>query len=156
MKRAGLPAIVLLAVSGPALAGGKTALPRALTADNGLAAMAMIRGGGYLTRVIMHFAGMDPPLEWGAPPRTAEVIPAWMDEPAAMSASAISLGMAGCGTGDLANLAANMRGEALIAAAPQGLIHVEAPAAAAGPAPGLDSRAIYGHSSDECILSARN
>lgn len=137
-------------------------MPKFVEADNGLAASAALRGGDYLTRVIMHFAGMDPVVAWVPPPKMAEVIPAWMDEPVVMPAAFTAIGIPGCGKSDLGQLAARLQEESVFAAMlppPQGLIHVDAPATptpVTGQSVGLDSRAIYGHSADECILSARN
>ncbi len=62
-------------------------MPGFVQANNGLGAVAALRGGDFATRVIMHFAGLDPPLIWVPPPKTAEVIPAWMDEPVVMPAA---------------------------------------------------------------------
>lgn len=165
-RAAGLLVIVAVAVSGPCQAKGKTSLPVKVPgfvqANNGLGAIAALRGGDFVTRVIMHFAGMDPPVIWVQPPKTAEVIPAWMDEPMVMPAVFTAIGMPGCGKSDLGQLAARLKeGPPAVTAvsAPQGLIHLDAPAlsiSAGAQGVGFDSRAMYGHASDECILSARN
>jgi len=76
MRRAGILVIAALAISGPCHAKGKSSLPvkmpKFVEADNGLAAAAALRGGDYLTRVIMHFAGMDPPVTWVPRPMGSE------------------------------------------------------------------------------------
>jgi hypothetical protein len=160
-RTVGLLVLAATAISGPCLAKGKTSLPIKVPgfvqANNGLGAVAALRGGDFVTRVIMHFAGLDPPLEWVPPPKTAEVIPAWMDEPVVMPASLTAIGVPACGKSDLGQLVAHLQEEATPAAAqplPQGLIHVDAPAAPSVPpgGAGLDGRAIYGHPSDGCLM----
>ena len=159
-RAAGLLVIALLAVSGSCQAKG-VKVPRLVQANNGLGAVAALRGGDFLTRVIMHFAGMDPPLIWEPPPKTAEVIPAWMDEPVVMPAAFTAIGVPACGKSDFGQLAVRLQEEPPPAAAPsprQGLIHVDAPAppaSATSQGSGLDSRAIYGHPSEECLRSAQ-
>lgn len=162
-RAAGLLVVAAMAVSGPCQAKGKTSLPFKVPgfvqANNGLGAVAALRGGDFVTRVIMHFAGMDPPVAWVPPPKTAEVIPAWMDEPVVMPAAFTAIGIPACGKSDLGQLAVRLQEEPPPAAAPshpQGLIHFDAPPTpTGGQGAGLDSRAIYGHSSDDCFLSAR-
>ena len=164
MARARLLFIVLVAVSGQAcLAKGKNLgplrVPNFIQANNGLAAAAAIRGGDFIGRVILHFAGLDPPLVWVQPPKTAEIIPAWMDEPVVMEASFTPVGIPACGRSDYRGLAVALRAEAPVAAVSprrsEGQIHFDAPVASAPAASGLDSREIYGHSAGECTQSAR-
>lgn len=160
MRRAGLLVIALLAVAGPGgqakdKSVGPLKVPKFIQADNGLTTAAAIRGGYYLTQVIQHFVGLDPPRDWVPPPKTAELFPDWVDAPVAMPAAFTAIGVPACGKADLSALAASLRKEppASVPSAPQGLIHVEAPADTGDHA--LDSRAIYGHSSGDCLLSAR-
>jgi len=150
MRRAGLIVIVLLAVPGLAChAKGKSLgplqVPKFVEANNGLAAAAAIRGGDFVSRVALHFLGLDPPLVWVPPPRYADIFPAWVDDPVAMPATAIAIGASACGAADYAHLAAALRDEAPPDLVPAGgLIHVEAPPLP-GPAVGdLGSGAIYG------------
>jgi len=149
MRRAGLLVIVLWVVSGPACqAGGKTSLPvklpKFIQADNGLGAVAALRGGDFLTRVAMHFLGMDPAVEWVPFPKTAELIPDWMDEPVAIEASAPgtikAIGSSSCGHSDLSHLAAQLKADPP-PASPERLIHLDASASIAQP---FDGRAVYG------------
>jgi hypothetical protein len=158
MRRAGLLVIVLLAVSGSACqAGGKSGLgarmPKFIQADNGLGAAAAMRGGDFVTRVVMHFLGLDPPVEWVPPPKTADLIPAWMDELVVIEASAPgtlkSIGASSCGQSNLTHLAEQLRADAppLV---PEGLIHLDAPAASA---PTFDGRAVYGLEPRDALCS---
>jgi len=148
MRRAGLVVIVLLAVPGPAChAKGKSLgplqVPKFVEANNGLAVAAAIRGGDFVSRVALHFLGLDPPLVWVPPPKYADIFPAWVDDPVAMPATAIAIGTSACGAADYAHLAAALSDEAP-APFTGGLIHVEAPPLP-GPAAGdLGSREIYG------------
>jgi hypothetical protein len=79
-----------------------------------------------------------------------------VDEPVARPAALVSLSVPACGEADLTQLAVTLQTDQPAPARPvsRGLIHLEAPASAAAEG-GLDSRAIYGHSSDDCLLSAR-
>lgn len=159
-RTAGLLVIAVMVVSGSCQAKGKTSLPFKVPgfvqANNGLGAVAALRGGDFVTRVILHFAGMDPPLVWVPPPKTAEVIPAWMDEPVVMPAAFTAIEVPACGKSNLGQLAARLQEEPQARTAPsqpQGLIHVDAPSAAPkGPGAEIDSRTIYGHSAEECLL----
>ena len=163
MRRAGFLVIVALAVSGTACHAkgkglGPLRVPNFVQANNGLAAAAMMRGGDYVSRVILHFMGMDPPLVWVRPPKTAEVIPAWMDEPVVMEASFFApAGIPACGRSDYGGLAAALHAAPPDIRAPsEGIIRLDAPpSSSAAPAAGLDSREIYGHSSEECPQTAR-
>lgn len=164
MRRAGLLVIVFMVVSGQScLAKGKTLgplrVPGFVQANNGLGVAAALRGGDYVSRVIMHFMGMDPPLVWVQPPKTADLIPAWMDEPVAMPASFTPIGIPACGRSDYGGLATALRADpspAVSVPRAEGLIHFDAPAAVSAPAASsLDSREIYGHSAEECTQSAR-
>ena len=164
MKRARFLVILALAVSGPACHAkgkglGPLKVPHFVQADNGLGVTAAIRGGDFVERVILHFMGMDPPLVWVAPPKTAEVIPAWMDEPVVMPATYLAIGAPACGATDYGQLAATLReapSAPTAAARPGGLIRMEAPAVSAAPQPAadLDSREIYGHFSDGCPVTS--
>ena len=159
MKRAGFLVIVMLAVSGPAChAKGKSLgplrVPGFVQANNGLGVAAAIRGGGFLERVALHFMGLDPPLVWVPPPKTADVIPAWMDEPVVMEARFTAIGVPACASPDYGRLAAALNAAPSASdVTPQGVIRFDAPQAPA--AGNLDSREIYGHSADGCTLSAR-
>ncbi len=149
MRRTGLLVIVLWVVSGPACqAGGKTSLPMRLPkfiqADNGLGTVAALRGGDFLTRVALHFMGMDPVVEWGPFPHTADLIPEWMDEPVVIEASVPgtlkATGVSSCGHSNLSHLAARLKADPP-PASPAGLIHLATPASISTP---FDGRAIYG------------
>jgi len=149
-KQGRLFIIVLLALPGPAChAKGKSLgplqVPKFVEANNGLAVAAAIRGGDFVSKVALHFLGLDPPLVWVRPPKYADIFPAWVDDPVAMPATAIAIGTSACGAPDYAHLAAALREEMPSAPAPSGgLIHVEAPPLP-GPAAGdLGSREIYG------------
>jgi len=150
MRRAGLIVIVLLAVPGLVChAKGKSLgplqVPKFVEANNGLAAAAAIRGGDFVSRVALHFFGLDPPRVWVPPPKYADLFPGWVDDPVVLPATAIAIGASACGAADYGHLAAALREEAPAAPAPSGgLIHVEAPPLP-GPAAGdLGSREIYG------------
>ncbi len=148
--------VVVVAVSGQAcLAKGKTLgpmqVPKFIEANNGLGVAAALRGGDFLSRVVLHFMGMDPAAQWVPPPKPGDLFPAWVDEPLAMPATAIAIGASSCGVSDYSHLAAALRADPPAvpsAAHPEGLIHVEAPpvpAIAPGPAAGdFGSREIYG------------
>ena len=160
MRRAWLLVIVLMAVSGQSCwAKGKSLgplrVPNFVQANNGLAVAAAVRGGDYVTRVLMHFMGMDPPLVWVKPPKTADIIPAWMDEPVMIEASATPIGISACGRSDYRQIAAALREDAPVSVQrSEGFIHIDAPAAAIGAPAALDSRGIYGHSAEDCIQFA--
>jgi len=167
MARAGLLVIVLLMISAPCQSKAKNSLPvkmpKFVEADNGMPAAAALRAGGYLTRVILHFAGMDPPVSWEPFPKTAETIPAWMDAVMVMPAAVTAVGAPACGKSDLGQLALRLQDEAPEAGAASappapGLIHLDGPAAPSaslrGPGAEFDSRAIYGHASGDCLVSA--
>lgn len=125
--------VVLLAMTGTAVeAKGKAQVPKFIQADNGLMAAAALRGGDYLTKLVMHFAGQDPPLEWVGFPKTADLIPAWMDEPVAAPAAMTATAMSGCGKSDFAALAEALKAPPPVAAPTEGLIHFEAPAVSFG------------------------
>ena len=172
MGRAGLLAVAALAiVGGPCHAGGgkglQARLPKIVTENNGLGSVVALRGGDFLSRVVLHFAGLDPPVEWTPFPKTAELFPAWMDEPVAMPArlSVEAFGQPACAEHDYGRLAARLQAEpaAPVPPAPQshsdGLIRIETasssaarpPAAGGGRENGLDMKTIYGGS---CIIYA--
>ncbi|GEM_PF-6137289 len=149
MRRAGLIVIVLLAVPGAVCQAkgknlGPLQVPKFVEANNGLAAAAALRGGDFVSRVVLHFLGMDPAAQWVPPPKYAEIFPAWVDEPVAKPAAIIAIGAPGCGAPDYGRLAAALRDGPPAPLSAGGLIHVEAPPAR-GPAPGdLGGREIYG------------
>ena len=155
-RRTAFLGVALLMMCGSACqAAGKTAVPKFVSSNNGLGFAAAMRGGEYLTKVAMHFLGMDPPLEWVDPPKTGEIFPDWVDEPVAMPASLSTIGVAHCGGGDFSQLAAQLGNPAPSSeAAPRldGLIRLDAPKATS-PAPsgtGLDMKSIYG---EGCVSS---
>jgi hypothetical protein len=160
MRRGALLALVALAVCGSdCRAAGNKAVPKFVSSNNGLGFAAAMRGGDYLTKVAMHFLGMDPPVVWEAFPKTGEIIPAWMDEPVAMPASLMALGQSTCQGSDFSQLAAQLnRPPPAVEASPspEGLIRLDAPLPSkqASPAPssgtGLDMKSIYG---EGCVSS---
>jgi len=149
MRRAGLIVIVLLAVPGAfchakAKSLGPLQVPKFVEANNGLAVAAAVRGGDFVSRVALHFLGLDPPLVWVPPPKYADIFPAWVDEPVAMPATAIAIGTSACGAADYGHLAAALREEAPAPLSSGGFIHVEAPPLPGPVAGDLGSREIYG------------
>jgi hypothetical protein len=131
-----------------AKSGATAMVPKFVQANNGLGFMAAVRGAGFVTQVIMHFAGLDPPVEWVPPPTAAELFPAWVDEPVAFTGT----GSPKCGGVDMNQLAARLQDKSSppAAEAPSGLLRIETPRI--GAADVWDSRAIYGaERRDECL-----
>lgn len=123
----------LMAASAPAAGkGGLSAkLPKFAQADNGVGVVAAVRGADYLSRVIMHFAGLDSPLVWEQPPKSSEIFPDWVDEPVAKPVALTLQGHPACAEDDLSRLAAALKTDPEpTAATPRagGLIRLEGPA----------------------------